>query len=272
MASENPEKKFLYDIIYCDRTRLIPLISQLNAHGLPKDIVVTENAGSRGALEAGGTAGWSFAAKAEAKGKIAADISESTSQETQYDPYWATVLAFADQAVSLAKRDDFEIGRLCLVSGSLSAADVSSLRDLMKTQLTREGMMVGLMPDGSVKTSDRKEAKKTYDSLHEVITLYSGLVQGILKSGEDEYWMSLEREHLSFSAEEIILKFGSIIPGNWSILGIYDSAPAVTQDVDIPEDGGIQAMIMGIAPIVRNLVGKKDTQHSITPLMIMREI
>lgn len=274
MASDDPDVKYLYDIIYCDRTRLTPLISQLFAHGLPKDIAVTKETGSSGSIEAGGTAGWNFGPTAKAGGKVAVDIDERSGMTTTHDPYWSTVLNFVDQAASLAKRESFEVGKLCLVKGSLRLVDFNSMRKIFEIKWFSKLALSELKSEtpGNSKAKD-KEAREVWESVERLMEIYSNSVQGVVTGRDGDYWASFEREHLIFPAEEIVLKYGRQVSGTWTVIGIYDARPE-NKDVEDDELNSPNLMLnfQGMMDPLRNLVGRPANHHSLTPLVVMREI
>lgn len=270
-ASEKQEEISLYDIIYCDEKRLAPILPQMSNYGLRKAVSVTEHE-SEVANKASGVGGTT--------GVIRGDAGKNTSTETgsnqqsDFDPLWVNVLEFAKTALVKADRDNFKLGKLCVVTGSLSLVDYGSFYSLLDIDFLTKAMAEGIKDDtqGNSNTKN-KAAREMMGMIKDVIRTYSGSVHGGISSDVGDFWLSIDRDHLVFPAEEIILKYGHSIPGTWSILGIYDSEPDYEDDeADEVDSGALSEVIRPMTTQVRNLVGKPFGQHSITPLMIMREI
>ena len=275
--SEKQEEIYLYDIIYCDEKRLAPMLPQLSNHGLLTDLSVTNYEGSKS-----GTSSSFRGAAAVVDGSRAKSAEDDVgiSQQQNFDPRWVNVLKFAKQALQTAHREEFVLGKLCYVTGGLSLIDYASFEALLKIKFLHKSLTQGLK-QGTEGTSKEKAstAKETMNLIEEVTSTYSTSVHGSINTKQGEFWISLDRDLLVFPAEDIILKYGSQIPGKWSVLGIYDSKPDDKmyddeEDIDDEVSGstGLTAIIRPIADEMRNLVGKPRDQHSITPLLIMREI
>jgi hypothetical protein len=80
------------------------------------------------------------------------------------------------------------------------------------------------------------------------------------------------------SANDIMLAHGNMLPGDWSFVGIMtgyaDGGIDLSANIETPD--GIQSMVGGVsrmvAPLVRAALGRPGFAHSVTPLLIFREV
>lgn len=274
--SVKPEEISLYDIIYCDEKRLAPILPQMSNYGLRKSISVTEHENQIANITSG--VGGNTGVVRGDRGHTASNEAGSN-QRSDFDPLWVNVLQFAKTALIKAQRDNFSLGKMCLITGNLSLVDYGSFNSLINVDYLSKAMIDGFKAESEGNsTAKNKYAREMMGLIKDVVETYSNSVHGSISSDAGDFWLSIDREHLVFPAEEIILKYGHTIPGTWSVLGIYDSEPDYEvdeedeDDVNYPDMGTLSEVIRPMTIQVRSLVGKPYGQHSITPLMIMREI
>lgn len=114
----------------------------------------------------------------------------------------------------------------------------------------------------------------------------------IIESDEFSGWSVLNADGLVASPSDFLLKHGVNIPGQWYILGVIDATPndeeiPAEEAVQVAEDAipdgdieGIQTIAtkgMGgfldeIAPMIRLMFGRRDTQYGLTTLLIFRRV
>lgn len=272
-ASEKPEESFLYDIIYCDEKRLAPILPQLSEYGLLKDLSVTEGE-SRSTTSARGLSGSAGLVSGEAAKDSA--IGTESALQSNFDPRWVNILKFTNIALRKADRENFRLGKLCLVKGGLHLGDNRSFKALLEVKIFNKMMLDEVKRDlkESTDSKDNLSAKDTVQLVEQLAETFEHSVHGNVETKNGRFWISLDRDCLIFPAEEIILKFGATIPGEWSVLGIYDSEPDTFSEEGFKGDGHgtLTEIVMPLAAHMRGLVGKPYGQHSLTPLIIMREI
>jgi hypothetical protein len=90
-------------------------------------------------------------------------------------------------------------------------------------------------------------------------------------------WCTLLAEGLSTSTNDLMLKHGASIPGDWTVLGVLDSLPRVSPenapapDFTDMEEIGVKLMDTFVLS-TRNMLGRPAGAYGLTPLLIFREI
>ena len=79
---------------------------------------------------------------------------------------------------------------------------------------------------------------------------------------------------------DLLLKHGSIIQGEWAIVGVLDAMPdggAPAEGYDAEFASLLGGSVIGTAaahlgPVARNMLGRPAGSYGMTPLLIFREI
>jgi hypothetical protein len=126
----------------------------------------------------------------------------------------------------------------------------------------------------------------------EVLGILPHAVHAQLQMDQSSVWCSLKPESLVVSADDIFLKHGVVIPGQWHILGILDAQPddekkepqaqyeAAEATMKAVGDNAITTFVTkgfggfidGIAPFARMLLGRQSRSYGMTPLLVFRAV
>lgn len=294
---EEPTIVSVFDFIYHDGRRVASFLSQYDKSGHLTEIA--QSARTARVREEGdkthGTLGL-------VSGEMAKSVADEYGKESQriYDPTWANarvLLDYLDEAGRI-QRDisDAQIGQFVLVSGQLSISDLQLMEKTWRLPTIKSLMMEGAsnqmkMPDipkGQRNNPELLRLKKLADDalkstkdatnlFFELITILPHTVQARL-AGSAPVWCSLNRDGMTFDPSDLVLKYGSNIPGTWHVLGILDALPD-DEDLANPaqpnwghgEEMAVKMMGM-IAPITRNFLGRPSDFYGVTPLLVFRVV
>jgi hypothetical protein len=224
-------------------------------------------------------------------------LSGSEESERIYDPLWANALAFLNQLTDrdLIIRDvsNAKIGQIVLISGALDILDLQIVGQLMRADAVRHRIGLGMAaetPDTGNRKARRAKASKQApaDSSNDAGLFFAVLdnvptsVQARL-TGHESSWFTLRREYMAVSADDLLLKHGTSIDGEWHVVGILDARPSVSPSfgeflanaegaIDFAAGELMSSVYEKILPFVRMLAGRPSAFHGITPLLVFREI
>lgn len=278
----------VYDFLYCDTRRIGSFLAQFDVGGHLQQVTSSESA-SKGYKRGYkvGLGGGATLAGTGGNGEVNFERgpAEIGSEELQrvYDPLWSNALSLLDflEERHLIQRDIAEasIGNFVLSSGSLSISDLQLMHRTWQLPSVKKLMRSGVTPTGQNRQQRRAGAGQPAPDFLELFTdLVSILPHTIQASltGDAEIWCSLHQQGMTTDASDITLKHGTVIPGEWSVLGILDARPgamAPSDDLDF-SDGEEMAikMMTVIAPLAKNLLGRPPRCYGVTPLLLFREI
>jgi hypothetical protein len=271
-----------------DNARVAALLSQFNGIG---DLtgVVREAQAHKSKVE-GSTLEFSGnAAIAKAVNKLEAgnDVGHSEARQDMYDPRWVKTLQFLDESEQrgILKRDldGANLGDLVVSGGAITIRDMGLIEKLWQT-----GAFTELMgPSGSGNRAERRAGKgKASSPLPTELKLFLELAKIMPHStqftitGSHKIWGILEEQALLSAVSDFVLKYGTHIAGDWTVIGVLDARPdQYTGHTETPSsfstpavDEIIELMLAGMVPLVRQLLGRPANAYGVTPLVIMREI
>ena len=292
VARDEPLTDSVFDFLYHDARRIGSFISQLDKSGLLTSMKETENAEKSAGTTVGGTVAGSVAVA-----KAGASLQEATSQvakeaiERTYDPFWINAIALVDMLDERGLISDglsnARIGQIVRVSGEITMTDMSTWKGLWAEPSLREAITSSM--DGSaglpvVKGKAAYEAKRAAKdqagnakAVLGVLNILPHFVQTMIVDDErNAVWASTPEHNMVGSTGELIFKYGSTIPGRWTVVGVLDAYP------DEQDSGGPiaarapNAFVTGIAEHlitpIRALLGRPADAYGMTPLVIFREL
>jgi hypothetical protein len=292
----------VFDFIYYDARRVASFLSQFDKYGHLSSLVRKESAQraktDHNVVEA--TGGVPLIASAKGSHQNGTSTNKTEESAYSYDPFWTNARALLDyiDERSLMTRvlDTAHIGQLVLLSGQLEFRDLR----LIQKAMALPSMAKHIKGQSNAGQSDRRDRRKreqstsTEDVSLEIFSLLPHSLQIELKAGGGVTWGSLNEANLVVDSSDIFLKHGVHLPGTWNVLGVLDALPSirdnreeamrnyanaqnrvVTSDFGAFETistGGVSALIDGIVPMIRLLLGRRDHQYGVTPLLIFREV
>jgi hypothetical protein len=294
-ASGQQVASSVYDFLYHDARRVGSFLAQLSPYGHLSG--VEHNASASSGSKSTSKVGGGIEVPLVAKGTLGADreISEGDQKGLRrtYDPFWTNALDLYEKldSAGLIERDISKagLGQFVLVKGSLAIIDLRMVKDAWSVPSIRrlatqdENDYTGMTK--AQKTAAKHETQMNMNMMLDLLPIMPHVVQGSLRSGQDNIWASLADECMVASAAEIVLRHGAVLKGQWHMLGILDATP---QRDDEPTVGpGLTAATIGamnafgatmmgqvaitLAPVVRTLMGRPDHHYAVTPVMIFRE-
>jgi hypothetical protein len=100
--------------------------------------------------------------------------------------------------------------------------------------------------------------------------------------GEDfAVWGTVAEGALISPTGDLVLKHGNKVAGEWTAVGILDALPFETDEMmtgiemvrtGMTADNNLSKMVLQLAPIVRQMLGRPLLSYGITPLLVFREI
>lgn len=131
--------------------------------------------------------------------------------------------------------------------------------------------------------SDEEKAQRA--ALELLPTLPHAVQACVFDDEELAVWCSLREEYLTTPASDLLLKHGCRVAARWNMLGILNAHPEeganagtdaslepIHQGLAATRLGGLGALIGGIAPPIRQMLGRPATAYGVTPILIFREV
>jgi len=277
----------VFDFLYHDARRIASFLSQFDAAGYLKEIVLgqsVERAKQRSGIA---KASGGVPAVLLAGGEHSTETSASYEDKSQriYDPVWANALSFLDllDEKNMINKDisSANMGQFVLCSGSLSMTDLKLMERIWKLSSVQALMKLSQSEPGNRKQR-RAKGKPISNSTNEidlVIDLLGVLPHTIQAkiSGNQNIWCSLTEDGMSTLPSDITLKHGTSIPGIWHVLGILDAKPEIRidleQEPDLSDGQELAAKVMTmLGPVAQNFLGRPEDHYGITPLLIFRRV
>lgn len=264
-----PKNDSLYDFIYLDKVRLSTLLSQLSNEGitsqLRKSITDSESNGATLGLNT------LISAEKDSIRKFEEKV------ESSIDTSWILPMVLLNEINDKIKRnpESAQLGELILISGDMLLLDFPTLKKnlpLIKHMIKQnqgeisEGINLGF-------------------NLMEVIQDSIQLrVKG--KNNNNKYWMTLDPEFFTVNRENLAIKYGSILTGDWHILGYIDLKPVdkATSDNDDFHNyfntetestlmhQSIMDLFVSNMDSLKAITGYNDEEFAITPIMIFKPV
>ena len=281
-----PDTEYLYDFLYVDGSRLATYMAQVDPNGILTGIKTT----SSGSTTVSGSG--TLSAVVVSGGMTGTDTVVEGA-ERQFDPIHTIPIAVLNRLDELGfihkTVDGTPLGSLILVKGYCRIANIGMVKEMWP-----EIAKIIRQKDKEQKQSQTTEnrharrsqaAQKRVEAGEEepdLIGILKNLPHAVMlhmacdiASGAALLWSTLKTGSLLTSAEEISLKYGSALAGEWYALGVLDCGP---------DNGGfakawqqvpcnvLPTVIMGLAEMVRRQMGRPDEWNGMTPLMIFRKI
>ena len=270
MAADQNGDDSAFDFLYVDLPRIGSLLSQFGTDGVLTELVRDAKTGS------GGT--HTFDAKIY---KYEAAGDEGSGLTRRFDPQWLIPMIFLDRVLQRLKKKivDTALGEFVHLIGQLWLLDTGLLQSLYKPDGTLRAMA---MTSGMERAQTAGE-DFNYDRAElELDMLISAprQVQFRLSTSEGVVWSTIRPDGLVTPAEELAVKHGIVLDGDWHVVGIKDAnqRPHVTpnendqvltkQVADQPH----MIDVIHLAEGMRRMFGRPSEAFGITPLMIFRPI
>lgn len=291
----------VFDFLYNDSRRVASYLSQFEGGHLTG--LTRSNETGRSTNEESGrnfNLGMSRALGGSSRSGESEGVSAKEGIVRTFDPYWSNARTFLDY---LSDRDLIErnitsasMGQFVLVRGGLAMLDLPSLQQLWTMPQFKQLFAEGMMGDSGEPQQNRQQKRAQgkpqphdpFKSLPTVMQLAMELLpsfpHSIVASVIGEYWSTwstLQAENIIGSAADLVLKHGSKIAGEWSMLGVLDALPDEGGDnldaldrfaLGVSDQHIVATVSLGLTPTIRMVAGRPAQSYGVTPLLIFREI
>lgn len=265
--NDQHEKSSIYDFIYVDIGKLRSYYSQLDESGLLNTITTSTTNISDKIGKFGAGKNPIVELSSETKTSSANNLTQVFDHQESLSFKSIEVL----NAAGLINRDisEAKYGQLVLTSGNAKMYDLSMLHsswgDIVKSFAKTENSRG--KPQKAVISPEEKMIIKMLESMDPLMSFK------IKDSHENTSWAAMEPRHLIGDPFGYFLKHGTVLRGNWHVLGILEAIPldSPIDDDAYPEDD-ILSSLADIGNAIRVLMGRKDDEYGITPIAIWRKL
>ncbi|PZR37176.1 hypothetical protein [Caulobacter segnis] len=284
MAADLEQTDSVFDFLYVDHRRLSILLTQFGVDGVLTELV----RGSEDAAETGG--GVSLAV-----GKADHKRSGKTSLARKFDPRWLLPLNFLDTAQGWLCPDviDARVGQLVLLKVGVGVIDVGFMKRLWEIPFVQQSIaatipqenLADLPVNRAARRRDKSGPKGTdtsplTDFVGSLMGMMPHAVQATFVTEKGEVlWGTLDEEHLTGSATDIMLKHGHTLAGEWHLVGILDAMPKgssfeeLRNRVEIEQSGSqLFGILQHFGPMLELGYSRPPHAYGVTPLIVMRAI
>ncbi len=292
----------VFDFLYYDARRIGSFLSQFDDMGHIKGITRSENnqKSSTSSTTAEAEGGVPLFAKAKANYVGTTMTTTGETDTRNYDPFWTNALSFLD---FLQRRGNYStdlsgarIGQLALIPGRLFIRDLRLMQKIFglqsfSQQFQPKSRQVNRHQSRKPNAQPAQEDNSTMFGF-ELMKLLPHAIQAEVRSSNGTIWCSLNEADMVVDSSDLFLKHGVNVPGQWNILGIVDALPSRSDNADSATEAyvdaenelggdfgtlaslaskGLGGVIDGVVPMARLLLGRRDHQYGVTPLLIFRQ-
>lgn len=298
-AADGQKDDLVFDFLYFDTERIASFLAQLNDFGQLQSISNNENIKentSSTMFKSGKVGAGVFSAGLESNRTNG--LEQNKNLNTVYDARWLNALNFLDIAEQkeLINKDikTSQIGQLVLFSGNVFIYDSSITSGIFKQEKITQQLFNN--PDSSNRRERRKNAAIKAPVSYKMNDLKFGIelsnaipdcIQFSMRNGDIQTWSSLDQKNMTIKPLDLLLKHGLNISGNWSVIGILDAEPTLSDKdalADLAEnidDHQLQVFPFSkhcefvgryTSSLVRRYYGKPNSSYGLTPLLIFRSV
>lgn len=266
--------EFLFDFIYLNRPKLASYSAQLFDDGVLTSLKNTKQIQeSKGAKFAGNA----VVAKADIHGQE----SNQESSEWLYDSSWSVPLNVIDrldeEGFILRNLSQAAIGQMVLVQGKVQVLDVRMLKRMWKPAL---GFLQLQLPRTSKQKVEQQKQEQNLRALFEVVEQIQDVSLLLLDMGDEQAWMTLPVEHMIINADDLAMKHGARVMGEWYVLAVLDAKPegeetGAMEEVHDDSETMNQKMFVAMrqmSNVIRTIIGRPASAYGLTPVAIFRKV
>ena len=303
-VQEDQENGSVFDFLYNDTRRVSSFLSQFDPSGYMDKIVHRDGVvksrkrgfkvglgGGASIVGTGGQGSVSFEKGPSDEG--------SESLERSYDPLWANAIALLDyldeRGIIRRGLSEARIGHFVLVKGQIMLLDLAMLKGAWEKgpiqKLIRNGMQ-DAQPEAnraerrkqsSTGKSQTNTAFEQTELLVSLLSIFPHSIQARMIAANVNVWSTLDADSIVGKSGDLILKHGTLIGGEWSMLGVLDAFPYDPEfKLESGEDEGdmfariaetgVGALAARLAPAARAVMGRPPSAFGMTPLLIFRDV
>jgi hypothetical protein len=278
----------VYDFLYYDARRVGSFLAQFDQFGHLQNVTKGETA-SKGAKRGshwkiGGSLpvpGFPEGAEASISGGLDPVQGGSESLALGYDPFWTNAISLLDylsgQKLIKADLGGTGIGQFVIATGAISVFDLATVSKIWALPSLRN-QINAQSPGGGNKRGKPSEFNTAVFAL-EMVSLMPHGIQVYMDSAKRTIWGSLRAEAMIVPPNDLFLKHGRIIAGQWTLVGILDAKPDTGAGMDGDPNldvniltHGFTSVLAALGPMARHLLGRPNHAFGVTPLLIFRKV
>jgi hypothetical protein len=258
-----PDSAGIYDFLYADRARISALYAQFFPSGVLTGVKTTAQTSSLDEREFGTDV-------KVLKTGMKTTGTGSEGIEHQFDASWAVPLevlgCLKNRSLIRDSPIGAGIGSIILTTCTIRILDWASMVKLAEPSL------LSLVATSGNRPPDFKP--EMIPVFGEALRAMPNAIHGHFLTKEALLWSSLQPESLTIPINDLTLKYGGIIQGQWNILYLLD---AWADNAGSPLVEGwtagpiVDSLLTGVH-VLRTSVGRPGNWLGVTPLMIYRDI
>lgn len=208
--------------------------------------------------------------------------------ERHFDAEWAAPLNFlatvAERGMLNHDLSQSRLGQIVLVRGNLQVLDFATLQTLwrpiqrmtlsqavkeVKATVNRQQKRGGA---DALIAEQAKQQREDSEVIGDVLDALPPLIQVKCFNDQHSAWGTLKPEFMLSSPAELALKHGRGLPGQWTVVGILDALPHMSNP--LPPDGNteIETGLVSAMDFMKESLGRRNSHYGITPLLIYRPV
>ncbi|BBP95934.1 hypothetical protein BSFA1_10630 [Burkholderia sp. SFA1] len=272
MAHASPDTEYLCDYAYLDRGRVSFYFAQLFEDGV---LVQTKRVAKDSSNDSSKFKASIKIAEFESGGQGSAE----RQLERSFDPSWLAPIEVMNRLdeLSYVHTDlvDAPLGSIFLIDASMQVFDIRLMQDLYEqfVEVVLADQIAGITLPPKEKQKFVADKKKELDLVAKIVRKLPHGIQAGFGSTQGSLWSTLKPEGMLINPDDLALKHGSDIPGDWKVLGVVDSKPEDELGNQPPYVGS--SMEQGLSLMMghfREFVGRPTDAYGVTPLAIFRTI
>lgn len=268
MDHESQNTDLLYDYFYLDSERIKFLISQLNNGGIQISFKTVKSSSDKSSQNASAKIPFVQAG-------LSSEDSASKSSEKSFDSTFSHPLnllsVLQEQGMLKNSLSECNLGDIVVINGAMGVFDTKMVVDAFP--------FIKKIMGTAIKEKGKKPDKDTQNTLKhstDILSLLPTSTQIDFKDTENNaVWMSVNAQNLSINTGDIVLKYGSSIPGSWYVLGVVDAKPdeqQIDDNTDHIVGSGLKSGFSQMFDIIKTIAGRPCNAYGMTPVIIFRSI
>lgn len=269
----------VFDFLYVDHVRIGAFLAQLSALGHVESTTVEDEVTRHTEGKTGLTANVMVAG---GSGEVGAGYQAGTKKSATYNPLWFHARHFLDEVDErkwlMWGIEGAALGTLVLVSGSLEIRDLRLMQGLWQPLLRGQLSPPENRSQERIRGSRGKSAEDKSSQMKAIgdfVAKMPHAVQATLRTSGATIWFTLDPDRMTVSPENIALKHGFRLTGNWTALGVLDALPdasTIESDAQFTPEPSISAGVGALSAMLRMTLGRGAEEHGITPLLVFRKV
>jgi hypothetical protein len=269
------EKDSPVDFLYLDRQRIASLVGQMSDRGM---LIGLKSVVQKSLSKEGKASGTVVVATAE--GRVSGTSSES-SEET-YDPFWTHAYSFlqdleANFAVPL---ETARMGSLVKFDGLVQFLDLKIMRNLWEPSARAFLSQAPVAQAESTVSRKKRREQRLHPTDQRKPQMPEGMKFGLevlkevphllhmtfLANGGYRFWAAAQPDYLTISSDALVMKFGAVVDGLWTVVGIVDGGVG-----DPPKPWSISPILDGIVTGMsglREAIGRPKNHWGLTLIAV----